>query len=110
MVSVTLKLALRPSQERTLTRWLWNLTGVWNWAIRKIELDARDGQFYGRLAFKAILPNHCERLGIPSHTIQGMLSDAHIAWQRCFEGLAQQPLNLWPTPIPRSREDELYQR
>jgi hypothetical protein len=25
---------------------LWNLTGVWNWAVRKIELDAKDKIYY----------------------------------------------------------------
>lgn len=43
MIQAQLKLRLNKKQENTLTGWLWNLTGVWNWAIRKIELDAKAG-------------------------------------------------------------------
>ena len=44
MITRELKLELTVKQERTLNEWLWNLTGVHNWAVRKIELDGRRKQ------------------------------------------------------------------
>ena len=38
-----------------------------------------------------MLAGHNKRLGIPSHTIQAMLKDAHTTWQRCFKKLARAP-------------------
>lgn len=43
MIQVQLKLRPTKAQERTFERWLWMLTGTWNWAIKKIEADAADG-------------------------------------------------------------------
>lgn len=34
------------------------LAAVWNWAIRKIELDANDSIYYRRREFKNLLANH----------------------------------------------------
>ena len=45
MIQRQLKLRLNARQEGQLTDWLYHLTGVSNWAIRKIELDAKDGIF-----------------------------------------------------------------
>jgi transposase len=70
---------------------LWHLTGVWNWAVKKIEADAQDGIFYTPKAFHNLLANHGKKLDIPSHTLQGILSTAHTAWQRCFKKLAKKP-------------------
>ena len=91
MIQRPLKLRLTAQQERQLTDWLWHLTGVWNWAIRKLELDARDGLYYSPKDFHNLLANHGKTLGIPSHTLQGMLTTAYTAWQRCFKKLAQRP-------------------
>jgi putative transposase len=91
MIQRQLKLRLTPSQEAQLTTWLFQLTGVWNWAIRKIEQDANDGISYTRKAFHNLLADHSKKLGIPSHTLQGMLDMAYTAWQRCFHKLAKRP-------------------
>lgn len=108
MIQRQLKLRLNSTQERMLCDWLWHLTGVWNWAIRKIELDANDGIFYTPKEFHNLLAGHSEILGIPSHTLQGTLTTAHTAWQRCFKKLAKRPkfkgqrnrLNSIPFPDP----------
>ena len=42
MVQYQVKLKLNKTQEKQLNGWLWNLTGVWNWAIRTIELNAKN--------------------------------------------------------------------
>jgi putative transposase len=91
MIQRQLKLRLTSQQERQLTTWLWHLTGVWNWAIRKLELDAQDGVYYSPNGFHNLLANHGKTLGIPSHTLQGMLSTAYTAWQRCYQKLAKKP-------------------
>lgn len=84
------------------------LTGVWNWAIRKIERDAANKIYFTPKDFQNLLANHGEKMGVPSHTLQGMLSLAHLAWKRCFKKLAKKPrlkgkrnrLNSIPFPDP----------
>ncbi len=46
MIQIQLKLKLSRAQEALLDQWLWHLTAVWNWAIRKIEQDAKDGIYF----------------------------------------------------------------
>lgn len=108
MIQRQLKLKLTRKQEATLTEWLPILTSVWNWAIRKIELDAKDGIYYTPKGFQNLLPGTSKTLGMPSHTIQGMLALAHQSWQRCLKKLAKKPrfkgnrnrLNSIPFPDP----------
>jgi len=91
MIQVQLKLRLKPKQETILNEWLLILTRVWNWAIRKIELDGKDGIYYTKKEFQNLLANHGKKLGIPSHTLQGMLIVAWESWKRCFKKLAKKP-------------------
>mgnify|MGYP001576935974 FL=1 len=111
MIQYQLKIRPTRTQERMLGEWLWILTGVWNWAVRKIELDARDSIFYSPKSFQNLLADHGPKLDIPSHTVQGMLSLAHAAWTRCFKKVAKKPrlkgrrntLNSIPFPDPIRR-------
>lgn len=111
MIQTQLKLRLNTKQDAILTGWLWNLTGVWNWAVKKIELDAKDKVFHGAKDFQNLLANHGEKMEIPSHTLQGILSQAHLSWTRCFKKLAKKPhlkgqrnkLNSVPFPDPIRR-------
>jgi IS605 OrfB family transposase len=91
MITRELKLKLNKTQENTLNTWLCNLTGVYNYAIRKIELDAKDKIYYSKMDFQNKLSNHGKKLDIPSHTIQGVLVQAYIAWERCFKKIAKKP-------------------
>ena len=118
MIQCQLKLRLTGVQERKLGRWLWRLTGVWNWAIRKIELDAKDGVrlkgekwvkgYYGDLEFKGLLSRHSKKVEVPAHVLKAMLGQAHLAWSRCFKKLAKPPrrkgfrnrMNSIPFPDP----------
>lgn len=108
MIQRQLKLKLTKKQEAKLIDWLNILTGVWNFAIRKIENDAKDGIYYMPKAFQNILAGHGQKIGIPSHTLRGVLGQAYIAWQRCFKRLARKPklkgqrnkLNSVPFPDP----------
>ncbi len=108
MIQTQLKLRLNTRQEITLNEWLFCLTGVWNWALRKIELNAKNTIYFSLKDFQNLLANHSEKLGIPSHTLQGMLAQAHDSWRRCFKKLARKPklkgqrrpLNSIPFPDP----------
>jgi len=91
VVQVQLKLKLRPAQERQLDRWLWHLTGVYNWAIRKIELDAAHGIYHSRYDLESKLKGHGKRLGIPQVSVADTARTAHNAWVRCFKRLAGRP-------------------
>jgi putative transposase len=91
MIQRQLKLRLKTSQAQQLDIWLFQLTGVWNWAIRKIEQDAKGGIYYSQKAFHKLLADHGKKLGIPSHTLQGLLDTAWLAWQRCYKKLAKKP-------------------
>lgn len=114
MIVRTLKLKLTKTQEDTLSQWLWHLTSVWNWAIKKIGNDAHDKVYHSPKDFQNLLANHSDRLEIPSHTLQGILVQAHLAWQKCFRKIAKKPrlkgqrnkLNSIPFPDPlRSPKD-----
>jgi putative transposase len=91
MIQAQIKLRLNKIQDESLNEWLFMLTGVWNWAIRKIENDAKDGIYYTPMEFQNLLADHGKKIGIPSHTIQGMLAMAHTAWKRCYQKIGGKP-------------------
>jgi transposase len=64
---------------------------VFNFAVRKIELNAKDKIYFSKNDFQNLLANHGERLEIPSHTLQGVLCTVHDAWKRCFKKIAGKP-------------------
>lgn len=108
MIQRQLKLKLTKGQEASLLEWLPTLTSIWNWAVRKIEMDAHGGIYYTPKEFQNLLAGTSKKLDIPSHTIQGMLKLAHQSWGRCFKKLAKKPrlkgqrnrLNSIPFPDP----------
>jgi putative transposase len=87
------QLKLRPckKQEQTCDQWLFHLASVHNWAVRKVELNAKDHIYFSKMEFQNLLANHSERLGIPSHTLQGVICTAYDAWTRCFKKLGGKP-------------------
>ena len=91
MLTTTLKLSLTNRQESDLERWLWHLTGVYNWAIRKVELDAQDGFYRSDFDLIRLLTGHGQKVGIPAHTMAAAVRSAHSAWQRCYKQLAGKP-------------------
>jgi putative transposase len=91
MIQVQLKLKLTKVQEAKLNEWLWHLTAVWNWAIRKIELDAKDKIYHSEYDLEAMLNGHSVRLGIPHMVLRGMVETAHLSWQQCFRNVCRQP-------------------
>ena len=113
MITRELKLKLTTKQKNSLNNWLFQLTGVYNWAIRKIEQDAKNKVYYSKFDFVNLLANSSRRLGIPSHTIQGILDQAYTSWQRCFRKISGKPKLKsvrnklssipFPDPIPMTR-------
>lgn len=108
MIQTQLKLRLSATKEAQLNGWLFMLTAVHNFALRKIELDAKDSIYYTSMGFQNILADHGKKIGIPSHTVQGMLAQVHTAWSRCFKKIGGKPklkgmrnkLNSIPFPDP----------
>jgi putative transposase len=112
------KLKFNGEQEAKLEEWLWRLQAVWNWAVRKIELDGRDGVRYSSMEFRNQLAGHSKKIEIPSHTIQGVLRTAHDAWVRCYKGIGGRPrlkgrrnrLTSIPFPDPIRRSQDAHIR
>ena len=92
MIQIQIKLRLSRKYEYQLVEWLYYLSGVWNYAVRKIELDAKDKIFHSLMDFQNLLANHSEKLGMPSHTIQGTLRTVYMALWR-----------LWVSSRPRCK-------
>ena len=108
MIQCQIKLKLTKIQKRKLDQYLWTLTGIYNWAIRKVKLNAKDNIYFSKNDFQNILPGCSKKIEIPSHVIQGTLSTVYTAWQRCFKKIAKEPklkgvrnkLNSIPFPDP----------
>ena len=108
MITRSIKLRLTKTQEKTLEQWLWNLTGVYNWGVKKIEYNAKNKIYFSEKTFQNLLADHSKKLGIPSHTLQGILLQVYGAWRRCFKKQAKRPrlkgsrnkLNSIPFPDP----------
>lgn len=91
MIQVQLKLRPTPRQERVLTRWIYHLTPVWNWAVKRIERDAALGVLPSALTFRDSLKRHGTKMGVPQDALCGTLWTAYTAWQRCFKRLSKRP-------------------
>ncbi len=108
MIIRKLKLKLNKTQEQQLDTWLWRLTGVYNWAIKKIENNAKNKIYFSKYDFQNLLAGHGKKIDIPSHAIQGVLIQAYTAWERCFKKMSRKPrlkgvrnkLNSIPFPDP----------
>ena len=91
MIVRELKLKLTKNQTNQLEEWLWCLTGVYNWAIRKIELDSNDKIYHTRFDLQNSLSGVSKKISIPSHTIQSTILQSYNAWDRCFKKISRKP-------------------
>ena len=91
MIQCQIKLRLNGKQKRKQLEWLPILGSIFNFGIRKIELNAKDKVYFSKNDFQNLLTGHSKRLGIPSHAIQGTLSRAYDSWVRCFKGISRKP-------------------
>ena len=91
-ITCLVKLRVNKKTEIELNRWLYHLASVYNWAIKKIELNAQDKIYFNSSkSFQNLLAGCSSKLEIPSHTIQGTLITAFDAWGRCFKKLSGKP-------------------
>jgi putative transposase len=91
MLQAQLKLRLTRRQETTLLGWLNNLTGVYNWASRKIELDAKDGIYHSKYDLNEYLKGSSDRLDVPAVVLRDAALTALDAWVRCFKKVSKKP-------------------
>lgn len=73
VVSRTLKLQLTAGQVEKLNGLLWQYSGVYNWAVRKLFLDGQGGRFYSRDSLFALVSGQAARAGLNLKTMRGIL-------------------------------------
>ena len=91
MIQTQVKLKLTSRQERKLDRWLYHLTAVWNWGIKKIERDAEVGAYHSSMDSCNLLNGHGKKIGVAQDAINGTLWTANTAWKNYFSGISGRP-------------------
>ena len=86
-----LKLKLNKKQIKQFEEWLSILTGVYNFGIRTIQLNAENKLYFSAFDFQNLCANHSKKLNIPSHTIKEILLRAYKAWKQCFKKQSYRP-------------------
>ncbi|HZW08019.1 MAG TPA: transposase [Phycisphaerales bacterium] len=82
MVSRRIKLKPNRAAERDLERTLFQLAGLYNWAVRKLYMDGKGGRFYRRWDFQALIAEHGAKCGLNQHTMQEIVTRAWRAHHR----------------------------
>lgn len=84
---------MRPSktQRRELDRWLWHLTGIYNWAIRLLELGWKDRMPLSLFDLTGRAARSGVRLGVPGDVVQGAIKMAHRSWESFRGGHVKRP-------------------
>lgn len=91
MIARNLKLTPTVAQRDAFEQAFWVATGAWNWLVRKIQLDARDGRFHSEYDLNALLKGHGRRCGLPQQTLEKLAKDVLGAWQLCWQGERGRP-------------------
>lgn len=91
MIQRQLKLKLTPPQQRKCAAWLFRAAGIYNWVIRKIEQDSRDGKYWSTYDLMSETTGHSKKCDVPSKIIQGTIARAYQAWDRCYKKLGKKP-------------------
>ena len=117
MIIRKLKLKLNKKQTEEIEMYLYRLTAIYNWAIRRIEINAKDKIYFSKFDFANILAGYSDKIDIPSHTIQGTLMQAYNAWDKCFKKQSKKPrlkgnrnrLNsiIFPDPIKPPKDKRI---
>jgi putative transposase len=79
MVSRRLKLKPNRATERELERVMFQLTGLYNWAVRKLYQDARGGRFYTMYDFRDLVNGHGAKCGLNQATMAAVVFRAYRA-------------------------------
>jgi len=98
VIQFRLKLKLNKTQAAKLNEWLTINEAVWNWAIRKIDLDHQDGMYYSLREFESLLVGHSDRLGVPQSMLQSTLTRAWKTWKKCLRENKRVHPSKWVKP------------
>lgn len=91
MIARHIKLKLNAKHLKALDKHLWHLTGVYNWAIKTVELRRELGLPYSEFDLYKLVIGHSERIGISDIAIKGTIHQAYKAWARCFRKQSKNP-------------------
>lgn len=92
MIQAQLKLRLTCAQEAQFNRWLWHLTGAYNWTIRTLERQHDTSRRpSSRIDLKRMVNGHNVRVGVSTDALHGTIDTAHEAWTRYTRGLSRKP-------------------
>lgn len=118
MIQKQIKLRLKKKQQERIDEWFKICQCIYNWGIAKIKWDANHQDYHNKMKFQNILAGHGKRIGLPSSIMQGILLEAHTAWQRCFKKIGgepkfksrRRPLRSLPiiTPLTEKQVTEKY--
>jgi putative transposase len=84
MIARHVKLKMNKKLKKQLGSTLWNLTGVYNWTIKTIDLRKNLGLSYSEFDILNLLSNHSKKCGVSSRALAGTVNDAFGAWQKCW--------------------------
>jgi transposase len=91
VIARSIRLKPTVKQERQFNELFFRCTGVWNWSVKKISNDARDGVFHSEFDLNRLLKGHGSRCGINQQTLQQLASDAIRSWRLCWSGARGRP-------------------
>jgi putative transposase len=112
MITRELKLKLTKKQELILNSQIIQCSSLYNLIVRRIKLSAQDKIYYSKYEFFNQFKGHSKKTDLHSRTIQAIIEQAYISWDRCFKKLAKEPklksvrnkLNSIPFPDPIKRK------
>ena len=84
MIARHVKIKLNRKLRKELDSTLWNLTGLYNWAIKTIALRKDGGLPYSYFDILNLLSDHSKKCGVSQRALAGTVYDAHGAWAKCW--------------------------
>lgn len=91
MLARTLKLKPTKKQESVFEELFWVATGAWNYLVRKIALDARDGRFYSYEDLTMLIGGHGAKCGLNQQSLQKIAKDVLQSFQEHWRGKKGRP-------------------
>jgi hypothetical protein len=73
VIARELKLKRNRKLDQEIEKSLWHLTGVYNWAIRTIELRKNAGLGYSAFDLIHLVSGHAQKSGVSSQALSGAI-------------------------------------
>ena len=86
-----LKLKPNKSQEEQLNTMLFQCTGLHNLILRRIKQDAKNKIYHTKYSLFNQFAGHSKKTDLHSRTIQAVIEQAYLSWDRCFKKIAKEP-------------------